>query len=274
MPREPKPIQSRDNPQVKALLKLSASSAERRRTNTTLIEGERLLAAFRDAGGNARVIALSESAYAKPELRALVETTPAPAKLVLSDRLVEKISQVVTASGVIAAVETPKPAEAPREISGALLLEGIQDPGNLGSILRSAAAAGVRHVFLSRDSVFAWSPKVIRAGMGAHFSLSIHEDADLTVIARRCRGRIVATDPRAQASLYDLVLREEVAWLFGNEGAGLSRAALELASERVRIPMPGASESLNVAAAVAICLFEQVRQRAGADFLNTPGARA
>jgi TrmH family RNA methyltransferase len=262
MSADPKLIRSRDNAQVKALLKLAASSAERRRSNSTLIEGERLLGAYRDADGTAQLIAASESAYARPKAKALIDSAPARTKLLLADRLVEKISQVVTASGVIAVIETPRAPEPPRELSSALLLEDVQDPGNLGSILRSAAAAGMRHVFLSPGSVFAWAPKVVRAGMGAHFALSIHENADLAGMARRCRGRIVATEPQARASLYELPLRGDVAWLFGNEGAGLSDAALRLASDRVRIPMPGVAESLNLAAAVAICLFEQLRQRA------------
>jgi TrmH family RNA methyltransferase len=102
---------------------------------------------------------------------------------------------------------------------------------------------------------------VIRAGMGAHFFLSIFENVDLESISRSFSGRIIATAPRAAASLYDIDLKGEVAWLFGNEGAGLSAGAQGVATTRVRIPMPGSAESLNVAAAVAVCLFEQIRQR-------------
>jgi RNA methyltransferase, TrmH family len=257
-----KRIESRDNAQVKALVKLSASSAERRRTGTTLIEGERLVAAYRDSGGTAEMIAVGESAYSG-SVRALVDSAPAKAKLLLADRVVGRISQVVTASGLVAVVKAPKPPDIPVELGAAVLIENLQDPGNLGSILRSAAAAGIRHVFLSPGSVFAWSPKTVRAGMGAHFFLAIYEEADLADVARRCRGRVIATEPRAKASLYETNLDGDVAWLFGNEGAGLSEAARAIATDRVRIPMPGKSESLNAAAAAAICLFEQVRQRGG-----------
>jgi RNA methyltransferase, TrmH family len=257
-----KRIESRDNAQVKALVKLSASSAERRRTGTTLIEGERLVGAYRDSGGTAELLAVGESAYAG-SVRALVDSAPAKAKLLLADRVVDKISQVVTASGLVAVVKAPKPPEIPAEIGAAVLIENLQDPGNLGSILRSAAAAGIRHVFLSPGSVFAWSPKTVRAGMGAHFFLSIYEEADLADVAKRCRGRVIAAEPRAKAPLYETNLDADVAWLFGNEGAGLSEAARAIATDWVRIPMPGKSESLNAAAAAAICLFEQVRQRGG-----------
>lgn len=261
MPGGLKRIDSRDNAQVKALVKLAASSAERRRTGTTLIEGERLVGAYSESGGTSEMIAVGESAYARPEMRKLVDAAPARAKLLLSDRLVDKISQVVTGSGLVAVVKAPKPPEIPRELGAAVLIENLQDPGNLGSILRSAAAAGVRDVFLSPGSVFAWSPKTVRAGMGAHFFLSIYEEADLADVAKRCRGKVIATEPRAKASLYETKLGGDVAWLFGNEGAGLSEAARSIATDWVRIPMPGPSESLNVAAAAAICLFEQVRQR-------------
>jgi TrmH family RNA methyltransferase len=256
-----KRIESRDNARVKALVKLASSAAERRRTGTTLIEGERLVGAYRDSGATAELLAVGESAYARPEMRSLVDAAPARVKLLLSDRVVDKISQVVTASGLVAVVKAPRPPDVPKQIGNAILIENLQDPGNLGSILRSAAAAGVRDVFLSPGSVFAWSPKTVRAGMGAHFFLSIHEEADLVDVARRCRGRVIATEPRAKASLYETKLDGEVTWLFGNEGAGLSETARALATDWVRIPMPGKSESLNVAAAAAICLFEQVRQR-------------
>src|SRR5262249_12896873 len=136
------------------------------------------------------------------------------------------------------------------------------DPGNLGSILRTAVAAGGTQGFLSRSSGCAWAPQVVRAGMGGHFFVSIYEGVDLAENAPAFSARGIAPAPRAARSLYDLDLRGEVAWLFGNEGAGLSSKAKGMATTEVRIPMPGQAESMNVAAAAAICLFEQVRQRA------------
>jgi TrmH family RNA methyltransferase len=257
-------IKSRDNPQVKALVKLAASSQERRRTGHTLLEGERLVRAFRDSGGTAEAIFAGESALAAASVRDLVENAPSRCRFALADRLVDRISQLVSAAGVAAVVKTPGPGPLPRKPSNCLLLEGIQDPGNLGSILRTAVAAGLPQVFLSAGSVFAWSPKVVRAGMGAHFTLSIFEGVELDQIARVFDGTIVAMEPRAEASIYELDLKGPVAWLFGNEGGGLSKGAQRLASRRARIPMPGPAESLNVAAAAAICLFEQLRQRSEA----------
>jgi len=259
-----KSIRSRDNAQVKALIRLAGSSRERRRTGSTLLEGDHLVRAYRDSGGMAETIIASESAFARSEIRELVERAPARARYVLADRLLEPISQLVSASGLAAVIRTPARRPLPPALPGCVVLENIQDPGNLGSILRSAVAAAVTHVFLSPGSVFAWAPKVIRAGMGAHFFLSIHEDVEPGEILRAFKGTVVALEPRAAESLHALDLTGPVAWLLGNEGAGLSEGALRLAARRVRIPMPGPAESLNVAAAAAICLFEQVRQRSSA----------
>jgi RNA methyltransferase, TrmH family len=256
-----KAIRSRSNPAVKALVKLAGSSRERRRTGSTLLEGERLVRAYAESGGTAETVLASESTLADPALRSFVENFPAGECLALSDGVFGSISQLASAAGLAAVIRTPEPGPVPKPASGCLLLENIQDPGNLGSILRTAVAAGTRQVFLSRSSVFAWAPKVVRAGMGAHFFLSIYEGLDLAEIARAFAGRIVATSPRAETSLYDVDLKGEVAWLLGNEGAGLSAEARGLATTQVRIPMPGQAESLNVAAAAAICLFEQIRQR-------------
>ena len=259
-----KSIRSRDNPQVKALIRLAGSSRERRRTGSTILEGEHLVRAYQVSGGIAEVILASESALARPEIRDFFENAPAKSRLVLADALLERVSQLVSSAGIAAVIRTPLPSPTPQGISSCLLLENIQDPGNLGAILRTAAAAGITHILLSKDSVFAWSPKVIRAGMGAHFFLSISEGADIGEFAQSFRGSVVAMGSRAEESLYDLDLKGPVAWVFGNEGAGLSERAGHLATHRVRIPMPGSAESLNVAAAVAICLFEQIRQRGAA----------
>jgi TrmH family RNA methyltransferase len=152
-----------------------------------------------------------------------------------------------------------------------VMLEALQDPGNLGSILRSCAAAGMRHVLLSRGSVHAWSPRVLRAGMGAHFALSIHEGADLASAARDFGGTVFATRAGSRQSVFEADLKGRIALLFGNEGAGLSASLRELADRVVSIPMPGKAESLNIAAAAAVCLFERVRQASAAS--RQPPAR-
>ncbi len=253
-------IRSRDNPLVKALRKLASSSRERRKTGSALLDGEHLVSAVRDAGLVARTLVASESAVRKSELRALFLGTPAASRVVLDDRLVADISQVAAATGLMAVVQAPDAGPLPDDTQDCVLLENLQDPGNLGSILRTAAAAGVRRVMLSPSSVFSWSPKVLRAAMGAHFKLSIFENVDLGAYAAGFHGKVISMAPAAESSIYDLPLDGPVAWAFGNEGAGLSPELLANSALKMRIPMPGGSESLNVAAAVAVCLFEKLRQ--------------
>src|SRR5205809_3337987 len=143
-----KSIRSRDNPQIKALIKLAGSSRERRRTGTTILEGEHLVRAYQESGGVAETILASETALADPEVRRFFENVPARSHLALADGLLDRISQLVSSAGVAAVIRTPQPGPVPQSVSDCLLLENIQDPGNLGSIFRTAVAAGVSQVFL------------------------------------------------------------------------------------------------------------------------------
>jgi TrmH family RNA methyltransferase len=256
-----KALRSRDNPFYKSLLKLAASSRARREARTTILDGVHLLEAYAGSGLTAQALIVRESAAQSTEIGRLVEKCPADHVYSLGDSLFDAVAQVASPTGIMALVDTPPPAVLPDSIGNTLLLEEIQDPGNLGSILRSAAAAGIRDVFLSKKSIFAWSPKVLRAGMGAHFSLSIHEEVDLIDLLNRREGLALATDVESTTTVYQSMLTGPVAWIFGNEGAGVSTGLMQAADGRVCIPMAGAAESINVAAAVAVCLFEQARQR-------------
>lgn len=254
-----KEITSADNAHFKMLAKLVQSARERRKSGRSVLDGIHLLSAYREHCGSPEEIVVSRSALAVPEIEALLARTPKPV-VRLADALFRQLSTVATPTGIIALIKTPQPGAGPDSEIASVLLEDIQDPGNLGSILRSAAAAGVRQVILSHGSVHAWSPRVLRAGMGAHFALRIHEGADLLKCIRGFRGKVAATAQRGARSIFDVDLTGTVALLLGNEGSGLSAPLLQAAHEIVSIPMPGKSESLNVAAAAAVCLFERVRQ--------------
>jgi TrmH family RNA methyltransferase len=195
------------------------------------------------------------------EIAHLVERS-APARVtLLSDSLYDSLSTVESPTGVLASVRTPAPRPAPADARLVLLLDDIQDPGNVGTLLRSAAAAGADHVLLSPGCAFAWSPKVLRAAMGAHFVVNVVEGADLAAWVGAYKGTSIALDGRGDKSLYDLDLRANVALLVGNEGAGLSAALRAAASTRARIPISTRMESLNAAAAGTVALFEAARQR-------------
>ena len=256
-----KTIASRENPSYKAMAKLVSSAAERRRTGMSVLDGAHLLAAFMQARGAPHEIMVSESGAADAEVAALLRRAPEARVSLLSDALFAALSTVESPTGVIAAVRTPPSRPASPDARLALLLEDIQDPGNVGNLLRSAAAAGADHVLLSPQCAFAWSPKVLRAAMGAHFATNIVERADLAAFLATYRGTSVALAGGGERSLYELDLRKAVAIVVGNEGAGLSADLTAACTLRARIPMAAAMESLNAGTAGSIALFEAVRQR-------------
>ena len=256
-----KTVTSRDNPAYKSVARLVASASERRKTGLTVLEGAHLLGAFLDSGGRPERVMASPAGIADAEIARLVERSAPAAVTLLSDSLFASLSTLDTPTGVLACVRTPPPHPAGADTRLALLLEDIQDPGNVGMLLRSAAAAGAEHVLLSPSCAFAWSPKVLRAAMGAHFATNIVERADLAAWMARYRGQSVALAGDAPRSLYDLDLGRPTALLVGNEGAGLSPSLREAATYRACIPMAARMESLNAAAAGTIALFEALRQR-------------
>ena len=146
----------------------------------------------------------------------------------------------------------------------AVVLDRVQDAGNVGALLRTAAAAGAGTVYCLRGCAGAWTPKVLRAGMGAHFALALVEDARWEDIEAGLPRPLYATAGQGTRELYQLDLRGDVSWVFGNEGAGVDPAVLARCDAGVRIPQRGAVESLNVAAAAAVCLYEGLRQRMAA----------
>jgi RNA methyltransferase, TrmH family len=255
-----KRISSRHNPFFKTLLGLSGDSGARRDAGLVLIEGIHLCDAFLRSGGTPRQVIIGASALDDAEVIDLIDRTEVAEIYALDDPLFSSISQVGPGVAVLMIVEPARPPIPPSITWSAVLLDRLQDPGNVGSILRSTAAAGVSHVFLSTGCAGAWSPKVVRAGMGAHFHLNLFEDCDLHALRGRTALPWIATSPHAARSLYDADLGGDVVWLFGHEGQGLDDRLIDTGSA-VRVPQPGDIESLNVAASAAICLFEQVRQR-------------
>lgn len=262
-----KHITSRDNPFFKTLLKLASSTKQRHEAGQTLLDGIHLLQAYLATEEPVQHLIINETALQNSELATLLKKMPDTPLTQFSDNLFAELSDLKTPSGILALIDIPTAAVTPAQSKFCLLLEDIQDPGNVGSILRSAAGAGCDAIFLSKGCADVWSPKVLRAAMGGHFALNIYESMDLLNIAQALPGKLFATSPHAKINLYHADLRGDCTFAIGNEGAGLSRDLLAAAHQLVSIPMPGNSmpgkvESLNVAAATAVCLFEAVRQRA------------
>ena len=224
-----------------------------------MLEGVHLLSVYIQRHGTPETV-IAIDAAADPALRALLASVPPSRVLTVPASTWSELTQLPVDIAVLAVIPTPRPTLR-RLANFCLLLEDLQDPGNVGSILRTAAAAGVAQVFMSRRCAFAWSPKVLRAGQGGHFHLEIFEDVDLVAWAKNYRGTTIATVASGGESLFEADLCEPMAIAIGNEGSGLSHALRDAAGRRVTIPMPGDFESLNAAAAAAVCLFECVRQR-------------
>lgn len=258
-----KTISSRDNPLYKELKHLASSSQVRRKAGRTLLDGVHLCETYLQHVGMPSLCVVGESARYHPEVAALLTRCDGGGNscVLLPDALYKAISQVENGIDILFVIDTPRVPEEPVLLRDAVLLDNLQDPGNLGSILRSAAAAGIGEIFCSPGTAFAWSPKVLRAGMGAHFLLAIHENVDLAALVRAAKVPVLATSSHTKETLYQQQLKQPAAWLFGHEGQGVADELMALATHRIAIPHLGAVESLNVAASAAVCFFEQVRQR-------------
>jgi TrmH family RNA methyltransferase len=253
-----KHIASRDNPFYKQLRKLAGSGRERRQAGRMLLDGVHLVEACEEACGPVETLVVAASALAGGEVARFVAGREIT---VIADALMRDLGLVETPSGLVGVAALPAPVAVDPQ-KDAILLDGVQDPGNVGTLLRTAAAAGIGQTLLGPGCAAAWSPKVLRAGQGAHFAMNVVEDVDLARFMSGYRGTTVATTLGADArSLYAADLDGPLAWIFGAEGQGVRPDLLAAARLRVHIPMPGAVESLNVAAAAAICLFETVRRR-------------
>lgn len=239
---------------------MAADAREQRAQRRTVLDGPHLIEAFRNHGGVPELLVVSDTGSRNDEVARLVGHYAKVDVIQIPDALFREVSGVMTPVGVLAVIPIPEsPTTLPT--GNCVMLDSVQDAGNIGTILRTTAAAGIRDVVLGSGCAAAWSPKVLRAAQGAHFGLRIREQADLATLLSQYAGNSAVTVARDGQSLYDLVLPDRVAWVFGNEGAGVSASLVSLATLRVTIPIAADTESLNVAAAAAICLFEQVRQR-------------
>ena len=250
-------ISAKDNPLLVKLRKLARDPSAYRKQGELWLEGEHLCAALRTRGLRPTQAVLAESAWAQPALRQLAHW--APRVVVVPDALFDGLSALESPARLGFVLTVPAtPAIDPAAAS--VVLDRVQDAGNVGSILRSAAAFGVGQVLALQGTAALWSPKVLRAGMGAHFGLRLVEGLlpdDLAVLTVPLLGTALSTD----ALLSTADLPQPCAWVLGHEGQGVAPAVLARCALVLRIPQPGGEESLNVAAAAAVCLYESMRRR-------------
>ena len=263
MTTAPKPppitqIASRSNPLLVRLRKLAAEPAAYRKFGEIWLEGEHLCAAYLARNGPAARCIIGESGWSNPMLHELA--LRCEAVTVVADPLLAGLSGLDSPASIGLVVPWHGTASTLRSREPTVVLDRLQDAGNVGTILRTAAAFGFSQIVALTGTAALWSPKVVRAAMGAHFGLHLVEQADAHLLDTLMLP-IIATSSHADESIDRVALPWPCAWLFGHEGQGVSTGLIQRSALTVGIPQPGGQESLNVAAAAAVCLYESARQR-------------
>ncbi len=251
----PAHITSRDNPLLKELRKVAHDNTAYRKAGRYWVEGDHLCSAALARGLQPAVAVFSEEYWQNPESRplALVEYAQAAIKsVVIPAALFRELSGLESPAGVGFVLDLPT-GVALQPLAASVILDRVQDAGNVGSILRSAGAFGFKQVIALKGTAALWSPKVLRAGMGAHFGLSLLEGVTLDDL-QTLQVPIVVTSSHQGDLIQNLKLPKPCAWAMGHEGQGVCAELMARAAVHVRIGQPGGEESLNVAAAAAICL--------------------
>lgn len=242
-------LTSRDNPSLKLIRRLNTDAGAARKLGWVWLEGDHLARAYVARGGQPEVTIFLEEKMA---------TTHgsigfiAPKEYVVSGALMRDVCSLDTPPNMGLLVRMPSPLPLDPQ-APTVVLDRLQDAGNVGSVLRTAAAMGFRQVLAIKGCASLWSPKVLRAGMGAHFGLSLIEGSSSENVAA-LRVPLLATSCHEGAWIHQAPLPWPCAWVFGHEGQGVDPALMTQAHALIRIAQPGGEESLNVAAAAAICL--------------------
>lgn len=247
---QPRSITARDNPLLKELRKLGSDSVAYRKTGRIWLEGEHLCSAALARGVQPHIAVFSDAGW---ERASAGMRKAAPDTVRMSDALFAGISGLDSPADMGFVVEVPLAAQPLRGVS-TVLLDRVQDAGNVGSIVRSASAFGVRQVVALRGTAALCSPKVLRAGMGAHFGLHLVEGLEPDDL-KAWNVPLVCTSSHQGVVLQHAQLPRPCAWVFGHEGQGVDLYWQSRAALTVQIAQPGGEESLNVAAAAAICLY-------------------
>lgn len=260
-------ITSIRNPKVQWLRSLQAQPKARREAGAFAIEGVRLLEEAVGAGLRPELVFYTEDLNERGQKLVAGFRERGIQVEQVAPHVLKACADTETPQGIMAAVPI-RPMPLPPDPDFILILDEIRDPGNLGTIMRTAAAAGVQAVLLSPASTDIYAPKVVRAAMGAHFRLSIHslawQEMRAYLFSRGTKDRphIYLADAAGGVSYTRAAFIRPLALILGSEARGVGNEARSLADERVHIPMPGEAESLNAGVAAAILTFEVVRQRA------------
>jgi len=254
-------IGSTQNKRIRYLKSLQTKPRFRRSERKLILEGDRLIADALSSKGKPE-LALYAPGRANYDLIAELQDRNCALQPV-SEAVLQHVSDTQQAPGILVAFQLPRPP-LPHPAERVLILDAVREPGNLGAILRTAGAAGVDLAILAPNCVDPYNAKALRAGMGAHFRLPIVESS-WKEVAAYCHDLCLYVAAPSSSLHYTAVdWRDRWALIVGSEAHGISKSALKLARSRVSIPMLGAAESLNVASAAAVILFEAQRQRLAA----------
>lgn len=257
-------ITSNQNPKIQKIRAIQENPKERKKSGLFVVEGVRLFEEAFHSNWNIELIFFSDnlSDRGKDLLNQAKDRNIFVEEIPFS--LMKKISDTDNPQGIIALIQQ-KTLPIPNQLNFVLICDSINDPGNLGTILRSADAAKIQAVFISQDSTDPYSPKVVRAGMGAHFRLPVYQLnwVEINAICKSKENPLTVFLADADTDLYcwQADLTKPLAIIVGNEATGPGSEAYSLADFVIKIPMPGEAESLNASVAASILLFETVRQR-------------
>ncbi|MDO4699886.1 MAG: RNA methyltransferase [Moraxella sp.] len=253
------PITSPTNSTIKHASALLTQHRIRKKSGQTVIEGVHLLDAYLAQGLQINKILVAQSASTHGEVLPLLDSIRPKDIVVVADNLYKQIRTLGDGVDVMAIIDTPRPTLS--TITGdCLILDGVQDAGNAGTLLRSASAVGITTIITTPNTTHLWSPKVLRAGMGANFALNIYEQISHDEILAKVKTPLYATSSHADKLIYHHDLTCPVAWVLGHEGQGVSDVFLNNATP-IALPQPNGQESLNVGVAGSVCFYEMLRQR-------------
>lgn len=252
-------ITSRDNALIKKIIKLASDSSYRKMQKLAVISGKNLII---EALKHNLLNELLISRESFKKYAEIIEAHSSDKVYILDEAVISKINLVESHADIIGVVKIKASIlDESAYLEDCLILENISDPGNLGTILRLSSATNIKNIIMSNNSTDAYSPKVLRSSAGIQFSLNIYTNVELNDFINKYQGSLLATTPHTDQTIYTMNLKTQIGWVFGNEGSGISATLLAKIKNKVSIPMPGNVESLNVAMAATVCLFEMVRQR-------------
>lgn len=262
-------IQSKDNSLIKDIKKLK-DKKYRIESNRFLIEGFRFVGEALESDFVVSLVFVSENAVDRWQSFSMQDKVQKNTKVYfVTDQILKIISSTDTPQGIVAVVNN-KNIEVENKQGFYILVDKVQDPGNMGTIIRTAHAAGALGVIITKGTVDIYNEKTLRSTMGSIFHIPIIHDIDLKSVKNlKSRGfRLVVSSLDTDKNFYDIDLNDRVIIAVGNEGSGISSELMDISDVKIKIPMPGGAESLNVSVAASIMMFEAVRQKLYIDKLN------